>query len=157
MPRILAVSCRPCATLPSSAAKPKPLPCSPASMMRMVFESCPGSNERRIEPGIGGRAAPPATPSKVGSGHRRRRIVTGIAAVVTIVLFLASATAVWAKRTVLSTDRVVTAVDQALTAVVGMCLVLLVAIGLSWVPFLVIGALGVMGVVYVNNRSRVAG
>jgi hypothetical protein len=52
------------------------------------------------------------TPAKAPS-HRPRRILTWVAVVLAVVLFLLGTTAVWAKNTVLSSDRVVKAVDEA--------------------------------------------
>lgn len=45
--------------------------------------------------------------------QRPRRIVTWVAVVLSVVLFLLATAAVWAKNTVLSTDRVVKAVNEA--------------------------------------------
>jgi hypothetical protein len=42
-----------------------------------------------------------------------RRVGTGVAVVLAVVLFLVATIGVWAKRTVLSADRIVTAVDKA--------------------------------------------
>ena len=53
--------------------------------------------------------AAPAAPSK----RRPRRIGAVVATVLAVVLFLVATTGIWAKRTVLSTDRVVAAVDAA--------------------------------------------
>lgn len=52
-------------------------------------------------------AAAPANP------HTGRRIATWVAVVLSVVLFLTATAGVWAKTTVLSTDRVVKAVDAA--------------------------------------------
>jgi hypothetical protein len=58
--------------------------------------------------------APEAVPTATkASSQRPRRILTWVAVVLAVVLFLLGTTAVWAKNTVLSTDRVVKAVDKA--------------------------------------------
>lgn len=59
---------------------------------------------------IAPEAVPPAAKA---SSRRPRRIATWVALVLAVVLFLLGTTAVWAKNTVLSTDRVVKAVDEA--------------------------------------------
>ncbi|MFZ4719624.1 MAG: hypothetical protein ACOYMR_09380 [Ilumatobacteraceae bacterium] len=57
-------------------------------------------------------AAVAAAPSKSGK-RTGRRIAAVVAVVLAVVLFLTATAAVWAKRTVLSADRVVAAVDKA--------------------------------------------
>ncbi len=54
-----------------------------------------------------------ASPAPKASSQRPRRILTWVAVVLAVVLFLLGTAAVWAKNTVLSSDRVVKAVDQA--------------------------------------------
>lgn len=57
----------------------------------------------------------PNTSSRPGRRSVRagRSVLAGVAVVLAVVLFLTSVTAVWAKRTVLSADRLVAAVDRA--------------------------------------------
>lgn len=54
----------------------------------------------------------PAAPAG-DNRHRGRRIAAVVATVLAVTLFLVATTGIWAKRTVLSTDRVVAAVDAA--------------------------------------------
>ncbi len=58
-------------------------------------------------------SAPAAAPAEKKERRTGRRIATGVAVGLSIVLFLVATTGIWAKRTVLSADRVVAAVDRA--------------------------------------------
>jgi hypothetical protein len=57
--------------------------------------------------------AAPAAPPEKNDRRLGRRITTGVAVALAIVLFLVATAGIWAKRTVLSADRVVAAVDRA--------------------------------------------
>jgi hypothetical protein len=46
--------------------------------------------------------------------------------------------------------------DIARVVVVGVCLALLFAVGMSWITVIIVGALGVAGVLYVNRQSKAA-
>lgn len=58
-------------------------------------------------------APAPAAPAEKADRRLGRRITTGVAVALAIVLFLVATAGIWAKRTVLSADRVVAAVDRA--------------------------------------------
>ena len=68
------------------------------------------TDESTIEPTS---AATDATPAVKKDRQLGRRIGTGLAAFLAVVLFLVATVGVWAKRTVLSSDRIVAAVDAA--------------------------------------------
>jgi cell division protein FtsB len=72
-------------------------------------QPAPSDPSTSAEPAAPSAASALATANK----HRPRRIVTWVAVVLAVVLFLVATAAVWAKNTVLSTDRVVKAVDAA--------------------------------------------
>jgi hypothetical protein len=65
------------------------------------------------EPTIEPTGAAPAVAKK--DRQMGRRIGTGVAAFLAVVLFLVATVGVWAKQTVLSSDRIVAAVDSAIT------------------------------------------
>jgi hypothetical protein len=58
-------------------------------------------------------STPEAAPTETKQRRLGRRITVGVAVGLAIVLFLLAVTGIWAKRTVLSADRVVAAVDAA--------------------------------------------